>query len=474
MEQLLELFKRVFAQKIITITDLPIAGSNRKYLRLHTENTSYIGVIGTIVEENIAFIRLAQHFISQDLPVPKVLAVSEDNLCYIVQDLGDISLFDSIKDASISGVFNHQQKLLLHKTIALLPSLQYKGVDKLDFNDCFPQSIFNKRTVLWDLNYFKYCFLKPAGIECNEEYLENEFELFANTLLNEAFDTFMYRDFQTRNVMLVDNEPYFIDFQGGRKGPIYYDVASFVYQAKANFPADVREELIQTYLQHVQQYQLVDEQKFRNMLVQFVLFRNLQVLGAYGFRGLIERKKHFIESIPFAINNLRQLLEQVDFTQQYPYLVQQLISLINRFPERQKLTELSALVVKVNSFSYKKGIPEDDSGNGGGYVFDCRAIHNPGKYDEYKKLTGLDKPVIDFLEKDGEIIDFLEHVVALADKTVQRYIDRGFSSIMFSFGCTGGQHRSVYAAQHLAKYIASNYPVKVLLCHREQGINQQL
>lgn len=133
----------------------------------------------------------------------------------------------------------------------------------------------------------------------------------------------------------------------------------------------------------------------------------------------------------------------------------------------------STLEITIYSFSYRKDLPKDPSGNGGGYVFDCRAIHNPGRYDEYKPLTGLDKPVIDFLEKDGEITGFLGHIYPLADQHIMRYQERGFSYLMFSFGCTGGQHRSVYAAQHLADYIAEKYKVKVILHHREQNILRQ-
>ncbi len=474
MEDLIQLFYQLTGENPVSVVELPIAGSNRKYLRLHSSNTTYIGVLGTIIAENRAFIAIARQLHTQGIPVPKVLAVSADEMCYLVEDLGDIALFDSIKTGRETGVFDETQVQLLKQTIAYLPSIQFNGAKNFDFSHCFPQPSFDKRTVLWDLNYFKYCFLKPSAVEFNEENLENEFEKLAEVLLAEPSETFMYRDFQSRNVMLRNGKPSFIDFQGGRKGPLYYDVASFVYQAKANFPSAVREELIATYLTALQPFVRVDVVHFRKQLNLFVLFRNLQVLGAYGFRGLIERKKHFIDSIPFAIQNLSTLLANTHFEIEFPYLVfvlQRLVAVYTKVPIQPTA---SNLLVKVASFSYKKGIPADDSGNGGGYVFDCRAIHNPGKYDEYKKLTGLDKEVIAFLEKDGEINDFLEHVYALAHASVKRYVDRGFTSIMFSFGCTGGQHRSVYAAQHVAEYIAANFPVKVDLVHREQGIIQQL
>ncbi len=280
----------------------------------------------------------------------------------------------------------------------------------------------------------------------------------------------MYRDFQARNVMLLNGEePYLIDFQGGLRGPIYYDVASFLWQAKANYPPALRNELIAAYLQKLSEYQTVDKDYFLNRLRYFVLFRTLQVLGAYGFRGLVEHKAHFLQSVPFAMATLRELLAQ-PFAEM-PYLCQILCELA-QMPKWQHafVGAQGRLTVRIFSFSYKKGIPDDLSGNGGGYVFDCRATHNPGRYEAYKKSTGMDADVIDFLEKDGEITVFLQSVYALADAHVARYLQRGFTDLMFSFGCTGGQHRSVYAAEHLAQHLARKFDIDILLEHREQGI----
>jgi hypothetical protein len=272
--------------------------------------------------------------------------------------------------------------------------------------------------------------------------------------------------------MIKDGEPCFIDFQGGRKGPIYYDLVSFVYQAKAGIPAQIREDLIRTYLENLKAYTTVDEKDFREKLMLFALFRNLQVLGAYGYRGLIEGKAHFISSIPFAIKNLKSLLEECKFTG-----IDYLISLLNELIEyhTDKTAEeidSSKLCVDIYSFSYKKGIPTDYSGNGGGFVFDCRAVHNPGRYKEYKQLTGLDKGVIDFLEEDGEMLTFMDSVYALADASVARYLERGFTHLQFSFGCTGGQHRSVYGAEHLAQHLSEKFGVQIRLTHREQKIKR--
>ena len=322
---------------------------------------------------------------------------------------------------------------------------------------------------MWDLNYFKYSFLKTTGMDFREDLLENDFEKLASTLLEDKSDTFMYRDFQSRNVMLVDSSPYFIDFQGGRKGPIHYDVASFLWQAKANFSSDLREELIKTYITSLGKYKQVDESEFKYRLRQFVLFRTLQVLGAYGFRGYFEKKPHFIQSVPFALNNLRELLRE-GFSE-YPYLNTLLREMVDlqQFADTRK----RELEVKVYSFAYKKGIPNDVSGNGGGYVFDCRAINNPGKFERYSNVTGLDESVIKFLEDDGEIVDFLENIYPLVDMHVKRYMERNFTNLMISFGCTGGQHRSVYAAQHVAEHIHKKFGVKVSLVHREQNIEHE-
>lgn len=448
---------------------LPASGSNRRYYRITADEITLIGVVGESREENRAFIALAKHFHKQGLNVPKVIAVSGDESSYLQEDLGDIVLFDLIRAGRNTGVFSREEKELLHKTIALLPVIQCVGAHGLDFNVCYPLPKFNHRSVMWDLNYFKYNFLKTTGMDFLEDKLENDFEALAAILLQNETDTFMYRDFQSRNVMFRNDEPFFIDFQGGRKGPVYYDLASFLWQAKANYPSDLREELIDTYITSLKKYQPVEESVFREQLRHFILFRTLQVLGAYGFRGYFEKKPHFIQSIPFALNNLRKLLEK-EF-EEYPYLSDMLNRMCNlkQFADTRK----RELEVRVFSFAYKKGIPDDNSGNGGGYVFDCRAINNPGKFERYNNVTGLDESVIRFLEEDGEIVSFLNNIYPLIDQHVKRYMERNFTNLMVSFGCTGGQHRSVYAAQHVAEHISKKYGVKVSLVHREQNLEQE-
>ena len=469
MQQLTKLFTQYTGKSNPSVEPLPSSGSNRRYYRLTKDDISLIGVAGRSREENHAFIELSRHFHNQQLNTPEVLAVSDDEMFYIQQDLGDSVLFDAIKGGRLTGVFSADEKELLHKTIAQLADFQVKGAKNLNFDVCYPQAEFNNRSVYWDLNYFKYNFLKTTEMEFQEDLLENDFDKLAQNLLQDESDTFLYRDFQSRNVMLVDGNPYFIDYQGGRKGPVYYDVASFLWQAKANFPDDLRDELIQTYIASLKKHREVDEAKFIKKLRLFVLFRTLQVLGAYGFRGYFEKKPHFIQSIPFALNNLRELLK--DGFNEYPYLTKILYEMINlkQFADTQK----RELEVRVFSFAYKKGIPNDASGNGGGYVFDCRSINNPGKYERFNHFTGLDDEVIKFLEDDGEMKMFLDNIYPLVDSHVKRYLERNFTNLMVSFGCTGGQHRSVYAAQKTAEHISKKFGIKVSLVHREQNLEQE-
>jgi aminoglycoside/choline kinase family phosphotransferase len=474
MKELYGLFRKHTGAEPENAVALTGSGSNRSYFRLHGGGASLMGVTGTDVKENNAFITLAAHFRSQGLPVPEVLAVSEDGISYLQEDLGDLLLADLVAAAHKNGGIEEggQLEALLCRTTGLLPKIQFEGASGLDFSVCYPQPSFDRRMVMFDLNYFKYCFLKPSGIEFNEIDLQDDFERFADELLKDEGETFLYRDFNARNVMIKDGEPYFIDFQGGRRGPIYYDVASFIWQARARYPQWLKEKMLGSYLDSLASYVEVDRDAFKERLKMFRLFRTLQVLGAYGFRGLVEQKAQFVVSIPQALADLKTLLAEMP--DDYPYMSEVLrkMTVLPRFAVQ---SEDGRLEVRVSSFSFKKGIPQDMSGNGGGYVFDCRSIHNPGRYEPYRKLTGRDEPVIRFLEDDGEIIGFLEHVYGVVDPHVETYSRRGFTSLMVSFGCTGGQHRSVYCAEHLAHHLAEKYPdVRVRLIHREQNIEEIL
>lgn len=461
------LYKKYTGKECAEVTEMQSSGSNRQYFRLHGEPT-LIGVVGTCLEENKAFMYMSQHFSKKGLSVPKVLISSDDSMAYLQEDLGDTILYNEIEKGRLTSVFSEEEKTLLVKTLRKLPDMQFAGADGMDFTHCYPAPEFNARSIMWDLNYFKYCFLKATGLEFLEDKLEDDFQKLTDVLLRSSSATFMYRDFQSRNVMIKDGEPWFIDFQGGRKGPVYYDVASFLWQAKANFPDSLRQELLKEYIDALRKYQPVNEKYFYAQLHHFILFRTLQVLGAYGFRGYFEKKPHFMQSVPYAIANLRQLLKEP--YPEYPYLSKVLTELVNM--KQFDSVKQRSLTVRVMSFAYKKGIPYDNSGNGGGYVFDCRAVNNPGKYDRYKPFIGLDTPVIKFLEDDGEILKFLDNVYDLVDAHVKRFMERGFTNLMVCFGCTGGQHRSVYCAQHTAEHISKKFNVKVELVHREQNIEQ--
>lgn len=464
-----ELAEEYIGKPVYQVVELPSSGSNRRYFRVSFESGSLIGASGTSVEENKAFLYLANHFKKAGLPVPEVYKVSDDYSIYLQEDLGDLLLFDAIEKGRKSSVFTPEETNLLTQTIALLPEIQYKGAEMLDFSYCYPQPTFNKRSVLWDLNYFKYCFLKPSGLDFQENQLEDDFVKMCDVLLESESNTFLYRDFQSRNVMIKDGKPYFIDFQGGRKGPIFYDVASFLWQAKAAYPAELKNHLLDVYMDSLSQFTSFDKEKFLKQLRHFILFRILQVLGAYGYRGYFEKKPHFMQSVPFAIKNLYELLgERFD---EYPYLYEVLLKLTELKQFSEDIARQS-LVIRVVSFAYKKGMPNDPSGNGGGYVFDCRAIDNPGKYERYRHFTGLDEPVIQFLKESGEIDIFLTDAYQIVEPSVKRYIDRGFTNLMISFGCTGGQHRSVYCAQRMAEQLHKNFGIKVELIHREQNIEQ--
>lgn len=498
MEKLAELYARHYGHAPERTEPLDKAGSNRLYSRLYgADGASVVGVCGSSVDENRCFAYLSAHFAAKGLPVPRVLAMDGDGARYLQDDLGRLSLYDALRPArEAGGAYGEKEAALLRRTLRALAHVQVEGGEGLDESRLLSPSVFDAEAAMFDLNYFKYCFLKTTDLYFDESRLEADFRSLAKTLggAGECGAHFLYRDFQARNVMLREDkatgqlEPYFIDFQGGRVGPLQYDVASFLWQASARYPGTLREELIEEYLDELSRLlPSVDRAAFKRRLAVFVLFRTLQVLGAYGLRGYFERKRHFLESIPPAVDNLRALLAS-GVCAPWPALADTLqrMCTLPRFapkgggtqagkdgaPTPSRYDGKGPLVVRVYSFSYKKGIPADTSGNGGGYVFDCRSTHNPGRYDRYKPLTGLDEPVVNFLEEDGEILVFLESVYRLADAHVRRYMARGFTDLMFCFGCTGGRHRSVYSAQHLAERLNRRFGIEVRLCHREQGIEQ--
>ena len=465
------LYEKWSGESVKTISKLPISGSNREYYRLIGCDKKAIGVINNEFNENKAFIEFSKHFKSKELNVPKIYSVDLDNSIYLQEDLGDITLFSFLIKINSGNSFTKEAIDIYKKVLKELPKFQIIGNEGLNYNLCFPRSKFDMQSMQWDLNYFKYYFLKLADIPFNEQLLENDFNKLIDYLQKVKSDYFLYRDFQSRNIMIKEDDLYFIDYQGGRRGALQYDVASLLYDAKANIPQDIREELLDFYIDNLQQYESVDIEKFKEDYYAFVLIRIMQAMGAYGFRGFYEKKAHFLQSIPYALKNLDWIIKNTNIPLSIPHLMGVFDKIIlskklKRF--KSNIDNKSNLSVFITSFSYKKGIPKDGSGNGGGFVFDCRAIHNPGRYDKYKKLTGKDRPVIDFFEKETEIHEFLHNVFSIVDMSVETYIERGFTNLVVNFGCTGGQHRSVYSAEQLFKHLQNKYNIQLSIWHREQ------
>ena len=463
-----ELFRSWAGTEPASITLLPGSGSYRRYYRLTGELGPVVGVYNEDVKENDAFISFTQKFREHNLPVPLIHSTDPSGQFYLLGDLGDMTLFQSLT-TNRSGADDFPEKIIeTHRqVISYLPVFQVVAGEDLDYSKCYPRKAFDVQSMMWDLNYFKYYFLKLAKVPFDEQKLEDDFHALVKYLLGAGADHFMYRDFQSRNIMLVEGKPWFIDYQGGRKGPLQYDIASLLYDAKASIPEPVRDSLLEYYLDVLEKYYPVDRKSFRQYYTGFVLIRILQALGAYGFRGYYENKPHFLRSIPLAVTNLQFLLE----AKSLPLTLNMLREVLEKIivnPSFRSYKEISnQLKVKISSFSYKTGIPSDDSGNGGGFVFDCRALHNPGKFKEYSTFTGNDRQVITFLEKEPEVGEFLNHACSLVDQSIRRYIERGFTSLKVSFGCTGGQHRSVYCASELARHIRSRFGVTVDLEHLE-------
>lgn len=465
---MINLFESHFKEEVSFFEQLPGSGSYREYARMKSAGHQVIGAFNLDVKENQAFMKFSAHFRNKNIPVPHIYAVSSDLKTYLQEDLGNTTLFDFLTHTRETEGFSVKIVEEYKKVLRQLPRIQLVAGKDIDYSVCYPRDAFDKQSMMWDLNYFKYYFLKLAKISFDEQALEDDFQAFSDYLLAVDNNAFLYRDFQSRNIMLKDGEVFFIDYQGGRKGALQYDLASLLYDAKANIPEAEREELLEFYLDELSQYKHTDREKFKSLFIGYVLIRIMQAMGAYGFRGFYEKKEHFLKSIPFALKNLETILAKNTIGIHLP----ELFKVLKAITESSFLKSISPvsdrLTVRISSFSYKKGIPKDPSGNGGGFVFDCRAIHNPGKYAEYKHLTGKDPQVQEFLETKSTIAGFLAPVISLVSHSVEVYSLRGFSHLCVSFGCTGGQHRSVYAAEKLADYLKNNYPVTVVLQHIEQ------
>lgn len=453
----------------ITCAALAQSGSHRRYYRFtFEEGNTLIGTYNEDVTENKAFFEYTRFFAAQQLNVPALLAVHEDQKHYLLNDLGTQTLYDKLCETKKeNGDF---QKVMDYykKVVAALPKFQLTAKKGLDMSVAYPRAAFDRQSMQWDLNYFKYYYLKMVYVPFNEQLLEDDFQRFMDYLLSIDDDYFLYRDFQSRNIMVNQDDVWFIDYQGGRKGALQYDIASLLYDAKADLSPEIRQELLECYMDNLAQYIPIDRKRFTADFNAFALIRIMQAMGAYGYRGYFEKKAHFLQSVPYAIRNMRYLLQHNALPANLPELRHVLQTVVDSYVEPVK-EESDILTVTVQSFSYKKGIPEDNSGNGGGFVFDCRALPNPGREKRYATFTGKDDCVIEYLQQYKEVEIFVNHVCALVDMSVENYLERRFTHLTVNFGCTGGQHRSVYFAEQTAAHLREKYPqIVVELRHREQ------
>jgi aminoglycoside/choline kinase family phosphotransferase len=469
-DRLKNIFEKWSGEKVISFSPLPASGSTRKYFRISGENKNAIGSFNQDIRENQAFVYLSKHFAKNNFNVPKLYTTDLKNNIYLIEDLGDLTLFSLLEDTRKSDKLNYEVISLYKKAIEQLALFQITGSKRLDYSKCFPRAKFDKQSMMWDLNYFKYYFLKLANISFDEQNLEDDFNTLTSFLLSTDCNNFMYRDFNSRNIMIKDNEPFFIDYQGGRKGAIQYDIASLLLDSKANIPIKYRQEFLAHYISVVSKQKKINTKEFIKYLNGYALIRLLQMFGAYGYRGYFEGKAHFLKSIPYAISNLGILFNnsKIKNTLKLKELYSALDQMINSEElKKYNFTEQpdSKLTISIKSFSYRKKIPQDLTGNGGGFVFDCRAIPNPGRYEEYKSFNGTDKNVRDFLDAQPEAQNFLIETFALIDRSVKNYSINGWTNLMVNYGCTGGQHRSVYCAARLAEYLKSKYDINVKLSH---------
>jgi aminoglycoside/choline kinase family phosphotransferase len=469
MDVLKNLFEQHFHSPVGRVQPLKgqLGGSGRKIIRLACEKASAIGILYDVREENVAFLEFSKYFRQHGLPVPEIYAEDLSHGAYLEEDLGDTTLFEFISKNRAGEKIAPQAVEAYRKVVGMLPRFQIEAGRSLNYKVCYPRASFDRQSIAWDLNYFKYYFLRLAGIPFNEQALEDDFGRLMKFLLKAERDYFLYRDFQSRNVMLRDGNPFFLDYQGGRKGALQYDIASLLYDAKADLPLELRQELLDHYIDRLADFIELKRQVFMEHYYAYVYVRIMQALGAYGFRGLYERKTHFLQSVPYALKNVRWLLHNVEL----PIALPTLMHAFKSMEASEKLAKLTSeagnLVVRIFSFSFHRVLPDDETGHGGGFVFDSRGLPNPGREERFKTLTGKDAAVIEYLNQQKSVQQFLSSVMSLVDASVTNYQRRGFKSLMVSFGCTGGQHRSVYLAEQLAKYVHGRSGVDVVVRHLE-------
>ncbi len=469
MDVLERLFEQHFGRRPEKTLPLQgqLGGSGRAIVRLTGGAATAIGVVYSVREENVAFLEFTRHFRRHGLPVPEIYADDLIAGAYLEEDLGDTTLFDLLS-AHRDGERSEAPVVETYrKVVETLPRFQVEAARDLNYKVCYPRASFDRQSISWDLNYFKYYFLRLSGVPFNEQALEHDFSRLTKFLLTAPRDYFLYRDFQSRNVMLRNGQPFFLDYQGGRKGALQYDIASLLYDGKADLPPELRLQLLDHYLQNLARYANVTRDAFMEHYYAFVYVRILQALGAYGFRGFYERKRHFLQSVPYALKNLRWLAHHVPL----PIALPALMDAFGAMLASEKLLALAGsaenLTVRIFSFSFHRHMPPDESGNGGGYIFDARCLPNPGREEQFKPLTGKDAPVVDYLNQQEIVHRYFSSVAALVEASVAAYQRRGFKSLMVSFGCTGGQHRSVFLAEQLAKHLRANSAVDIVVRHIE-------
>jgi aminoglycoside/choline kinase family phosphotransferase len=469
LDVLKNLFEQRFGSPVARVQPLQgtLGGSGRKIIRLADNERSVIGVLYAVREENIAFLEFSKHFRRHGLPVPEIYAEDLDYGAYLEEDFGDTTLFDFLSRNRSGEEISAPVIDVYRKAVDILPRFQIEAGRDLNYSVCYPRAVFDVQSIAWDLNYFKYYFLRLAGIPFNEQSLEDDFSRFSKFLLSADHDYFLYRDFQSRNIMLRDGEPFFLDYQGGRRGALQYDIASLLYDAKADLPPALRQQLLDRYLDRLAHFIDAKPPVFMRYYYAYVYVRIMQALGAYGFRGFYERKPHFLQSVPFALKNLNWLQQNVELPIALPALMEAFRGMLRSEKLQRPAPKEENLTVKISSFSYRRGVPEDETGHGGGFVFDARAIPNPGREAQFQLLTGKDVPVVEYLTAEESARQFLANVTALVDASVDAYQRRGFTSLTVSFGCTGGQHRSVFFAEQLAKHLRSRNGVDVVVRHLE-------
>ncbi|HZP03308.1 MAG TPA: RNase adapter RapZ [Terracidiphilus sp.] len=469
MDALERLFEQRFGRPAEHVKPLQgqLGGSGRVIVRLTGGPSRAIGILHSVREENAAFLEFSRHFRRHGLPVPEIYAEDLSHGAYLEEDLGDTTLFDFLSQNRTGSTISPQVVQAYRKVVAALPRFQIEASRDLNYKVCYPRASFDRQSISWDLNYFKYYFLRLAGVPFNEQALEDDFGRLTKFLLTAPHDYFLYRDFQSRNVMLREGQPFFLDYQGGRKGALQYDIASLLYDGKADLPPALRLDLLDYYLDCLSGFISVDRAAFMEHYYAYVYVRILQALGAYGFRGFYERKSHFLQSVPYALENLRWLAANV----RLPIALPALLDALAGISRSEKLLGLASsattLTVRIFSFSFHRQMPSDETGHGGGFVFDARSLPNPGREERFRTLTGKDAAVIDYLRHEESVHQYLAHVFSLVDASVATYQRRGFANLMISFGCTGGQHRSVYLAEQLAKHLRSVPGVEVVVRHIE-------